>query len=118
MTKKHIFVYIRCAQFGELRTSKGKPALTTVMLPMVVNTSEWNDYKFGYKLVGMTNSAASFGSKVGAALGSALMGAVLSAGGYNPKLAAQTPSSIRSICYINIHIIGLCLIVIFICFLF
>ena len=66
-------------------------ALSTVMLPMVVNTSEWNDYKFGYKLVGMTNSAASFGSKVGAALGSALMGAVLSAGGYNSKLAAQTP---------------------------
>ena len=93
-------------------------ALRTVMLPMVVNTSEWNDYKYGYKLVGMTNSAASFGSKVGAALGSALMGLVLSAGGYNPMVEAQTPSSIRSICYINIHIIGLCLIVMFICFLF
>ena len=66
----------------------------------------------------MTNSAASFGSKVGAALGSAMMGMVLSAGGYNPILEVQTDAAIKSICYINIHIIGVCFLVMLVCFFF
>lgn len=93
-------------------------SLSAVMLPMVVNTCEWNDYHYGYKLNGMTNSAASFGSKVGAAIGTAVMGMVLTAGGYNPAAKVQTASSINSICYISIHIIGICFIVMLICFIF
>lgn len=93
-------------------------ALSTVLLPMIVNTSEWNEYKFGYKLIGMTNSAASFGSKVGAALGSAVMGMVLSIGGYNPNVIVQSQSSINSISFLNIHTLGICFVIILLCFLF
>lgn len=92
--------------------------LSSVLLPMVINTCEWNDYQYGYKLSGMTNSAASFGSKVGAAFGSMVMGWILAAGGYDQFASAQSASSINSICMINIHVIGVCLILILLCLFF
>lgn len=91
--------------------------LSAVMLPMVINTSEWNDFHYGYKLTGMTNSAASFGSKVGAAFGSAIMGFILSAGKYNPLADVQTASSITSICWISIYVIGIAFVIMLICFI-
>ena len=89
----------------------------TVINPMIINTCEYNDYKFGYKLSGLTNSAASFGGKVGAAIGQALLGMVLAAGGYNAMLPAQSDSALRAICFCAIDLIGAALLVILICFI-
>lgn len=90
--------------------------LGAVMLPMVVNTSELNEYNYGHKLNGMTNSAASFGSKIGAAFGSAIMGFILAAGKYDQFAEAQTQSSINSIFWISIYVIGIAFVIILICF--
>ncbi len=90
----------------------------TVINPMIINTCEYNDFKFGYKLSGLTNSAASFGGKVGAAIGQAILGMVLAAGGYNAMLPAQPESALRAIRLCAVDLIGIALIVILVCFIF
>ena len=92
--------------------------IATVINPMIINTCEYNDYKYGYKLSGLTNSAASFGGKVGAAIGQALMGMILASGGYNAMLPAQPESALHAIEFCSIHLIGIALLVILVCFLF
>lgn len=96
----------------------GIGTIQTVLTPMIINTCEYNDYKYGYKLAGITNSAASFGGKVGAAIGQVLLGAILASGGYNAMAAEQSASALRAICVCSIDIIGLFIIAIMICFAF
>ena len=58
----------------------------TIFLADVVDYGEW---KTGVRLDGLTNSATSFGMKVGAGLGSALVGWGLAWASYDGKLAAH-----------------------------
>lgn len=62
--------------------------------PMVNNCVEYNDYKFGKRIVGMTNSANSFGMKIGSGIGASLIGWLLAAAGYKASLAVQ-PGSVN-----------------------
>lgn len=62
---------------------------------MVNNCVEYNDYKFGKRIVGMTNSANSFGSKIGSGIGASLIGWLLAAAGYNAALEAQ-PATVNT----------------------
>lgn len=66
---------------------------------MVNNCVEYNEWKFGKRLVGMTNSASSFGSKIGSGIGGSLIGWMLAIAGYNAALEIQPAS-------VNIAIIG------------
>lgn len=93
--------------------------LTTVpkASPMIINTSEYNDFKYGYRLSGLTNSAASFGGKVGAAIGQVILGMVLAAGGYDAALPIQPDTALKAICRCSIDMIGVALIVMLICFI-
>lgn len=84
---------------------------------LLINTCEWNEYKSGYKIAGMTNSAASFGGKIGAALGQISMGLILTAGGFVPMSATQSASALRAIHFISIDVMGIFLIIILICFI-
>lgn len=61
---------------------------------MVNNCVEYNDWKFGKRMVGMTNSASSFGSKVGSGIGGSLIGWLLALAGYNAAAATQ-PGSVN-----------------------
>lgn len=89
--------------------------IVAVLPAMVINCAEWNDYKFGVKLTGMTNSVASFGAKIGGGIGGAAIGWILNAGGFDAA-AEQTAASIRSIVAINIWMPGILFAVIFICY--
>lgn len=62
--------------------------------PMVNNCVEYNEWKTGKRLVGMTNSASSFGSKVGSGIGGSLIGWLLALAGYNAAAATQ-PGSVN-----------------------
>ena len=62
--------------------------------PMVNNCVEYNEWKFGKRMVGMTNSASSFGSKVGSGIGGSLIGWLLALAGYNAAAATQ-PGSVN-----------------------
>lgn len=64
------------------------------MVPDVVDYGEW---KTGIRLDGLTNSAVSFGMKVGAGLGSALVGWGLAWAAYDGALSAQTEATISGI---------------------
>lgn len=71
---------------------------------MVNNCVEYNDYKFGKRIVGMTNSANSFGSKIGSGIGASLIGWLLAAAGYNAALEVQPASVDTAIFAFGIYI--------------
>lgn len=62
--------------------------------PMVNNCVEYNDWKYGKRMVGMTNSASSFGAKIGSGIGGSLIGWLLALAGYNAAAASQ-PGSVN-----------------------
>lgn len=90
--------------------------IVAVLPAMVINCAEWNDYKFGVKLTGMTNSVASFGGKVGGGVAGALLGWVLAWGHFDATAAVQSASAINSIYALNIWIPGILVLIIFICY--
>lgn len=54
---------------------------------MVAMSIDYNEYKFGVRMVATSNSASSFGGKVGSGLGTSLIGWFLAAVGYDSSLA-------------------------------
>ena len=93
---------ISCAM-GAVATFANIP-LMCLFGAMVNNCVEYNDYKFGKRIVGMTNSANSFGMKIGSGIGASLIGWLLAAAGYNAALAAQPASVDTAIFTFGIYI--------------
>lgn len=71
---------------------------------MVNNCVEYNEWKFGKRLLGMTNSANSFGSKIGSGIGGSLIGWMLAIAGYEASLAVQPTSVIYAIIGFGIYV--------------
>lgn len=72
--------------------------------PMVNNCVEYNEYLYGKKLVGMNNSASSFGNKIGSGVGGSLVGWLLALGAYDASLSSQSQSAIYAIFGFSIYI--------------
>ena len=60
-------------------------------------TVDYNEWKYGKKLVAMSGGAIGFGSKVGNGLGSVVLAGFLAVGGYNAALESATTSMRYSI---------------------
>jgi len=71
---------------------------------MINDTAEYGEWKFGFRTQGLVNSAASFGMKVGAGLGGALIGWLLAFGGYVGAAAEQSASATTMILVLNIYL--------------
>jgi sugar (glycoside-pentoside-hexuronide) transporter len=71
---------------------------------LVNNTVEYGEWQTGKRLVGMVNSANSFGVKVGSGLAAALIGWILAFGNYDGTLAAQPDSAITSILVLTVYL--------------
>lgn len=71
---------------------------------MINDTAEYGEWKFGFRTQGLVNSAASFGMKVGAGLGGALIGWLLAFGGYVGAAAEQSDTAISMILVLNIYL--------------
>lgn len=71
---------------------------------MINDTTDYGEWKSGVRTQGLVNSAASFGMKVGAGLGGALIGWLLSFGGYIGGAEEQTSSVRTMILALNIYI--------------
>lgn len=67
------------------------------LFAMVADVIDYGEWKTGVRLDGLTNSATSFGMKVGAGLGSALVGWGLAWAAYDGSLAAQAAGTITGI---------------------
>lgn len=78
--------------------------LMIVGLPLLSNTVEYNEWKFGKRLVGLTNSASSFGGKVGAGIGGAMISWLLAFGKYDGSLAVQPDSAIHMILAVSVYL--------------
>ncbi|QQK76555.1 MFS transporter [Salicibibacter cibarius] len=71
---------------------------------MINDTIEYGEYKTGIRSAGLINSGVSFGMKVGSGIGLALIGWLLSFGGYVGGQVEQTPLATEMILAINIYI--------------
>lgn len=71
---------------------------------MVNNCVEYNEWKFEKRIVGMTNSANSFGCKIGSGIGGSLIGWLLAWGGYNAALEVQPGTVNTAIFAFSIYI--------------
>ncbi|GAK10077.1 MFS transporter [Geomicrobium sp. JCM 19038] len=89
-----------------------------VLFAMINDTAEYGEFKTGKRTVGLINSGASFGIKVGTGLGLASIGWLLSIGGYVGSAEEQLPSALESIKFIFIFLPVVLSVMMFICLLF
>ncbi|WFR60979.1 glycoside-pentoside-hexuronide (GPH):cation symporter [Paenibacillus amylolyticus] len=71
---------------------------------LVNNTVEYGEWKTGKRLVGMVNSANSFGVKIGTGLAAAMIGWILAMGNYDGALVRQADSAITSILVLTVYL--------------
>lgn len=82
----------------------GLASATAVIPVLVLNSVEYNKYKFNVALTGMTTSANSFATKVSGGVASAVIGFILQFGHFDAALAEQPQSAINAIYALNIWI--------------
>lgn len=75
----------------------GYACVMGVQFAIIGDSVEYGEWKTGVRSEGLVFSAQSFGCKVGMGLGNALIGALLSWGGYDGELAVQPDSAITVI---------------------
>ena len=85
------YSFYSCVIGGAFQSFATMPMMC-VSAAMVNNCVEYNEWKFGKRLLGMSNSASSFGGKVGAGLGGSLIGWLLALAGYQSAAASQPAS--------------------------
>lgn len=71
---------------------------------LVNNTVEYGEWQSGKRLVGMVNSANSFGVKIGSGLAAAMIGWILAFGNYDGALTTQPTSAITSILVLTVYL--------------
>ncbi|QDI90484.1 MFS transporter [Salicibibacter halophilus] len=89
---------------GSAIAGLGVMAPQAYIFGMINDTAEYGEYKTGLRTVGLVNSGSSFGTKAGSGIGLALIGWLLSFGGYVGGQAEQTPLAYEMILAINIYI--------------
>ena len=65
---------------------------------------DYNEYKFGKRIVGSSQAAASFGSKVGNGLGTSMIGWCLAIAAYESTMTVLTPAVKQAIFTFNIYL--------------
>lgn len=81
----------------------GTGLISATMYAMVNDTVDYGEWKTKVRTPGLANSSVSFGMKVGTGLGGAMMGWLLSLGGYVGTASVQTDAAIQMIKFLNIH---------------
>lgn len=84
-------------QIGIAVKGAGSGVATSTLTAMLADTVEYGEYKTGIRSEGLTYSASTFGGKVGSAVGSAIVGFILSAGGFVEGADVQSASAVASI---------------------
>ncbi|MCF2569343.1 MFS transporter [Mediterraneibacter glycyrrhizinilyticus] len=93
-TKDNFFCY---ALFGSINTFATIPMMCLVGV-MTAMSIDYNEYKYGVRMVATANSASSFGGKVGSGIGTSLIGWILGAVGHTAT-AGATPAATRYAIY-------------------
>jgi GPH family glycoside/pentoside/hexuronide:cation symporter len=77
-------------------------------------TIDYNEYKFGKKMVGTSNAASGFGGKVGSGLGASLVGWCLAVASYDGLAEVTSPAVRQAVYTFGIYIPLLLFVVMFI----
>ena len=85
--------------------------LMGVMTAMAI---DYNEYKYGKKMVGTSNAASGFGGKVGSGLGASLVGWCLAVASYDGLAEAATPAVKQAVFTFGIYIPLILFVVMFI----
>ncbi|PYZ94821.1 MFS transporter [Salipaludibacillus keqinensis] len=89
---------------GNVIQGFGLIPIITLLYAMINDTTEYGEWKTGFRTAGLVNSAASFGMKVGTGIGGGLIGWMLAFGGYRGAVAEQTAAASQMILALNIHL--------------
>lgn len=92
--------------FGSLSGISTMPFMMVGMV-LVANVADFEEWRSGNQIVGLVNSATSFGGKVGSGVGAGLVGWILEWGGYVGTAEVQTDSAIQSIFAVSIWLPGI-----------
>ncbi len=106
---------ISCIVAGAFMTFANIPIMCQTGA-LVNNCVEYNEWAYGKKMIGMNNSANSFGAKIGSGIGGSLIGWLLAVGSYNAALTVQPKSAIYAIFGFSIYIPLVLFIIMFILF--
>ena len=109
------YSFMACLICGSFATFANIPMMCLTGA-MVNNCVEYNEWKFGKRMIGMSNSASSFGGKVGGAVGGSLIGWMLALGGYSAALEVQPQSAIYAIFGFSIYVPLVLFVIMFILF--
>lgn len=91
-------VFGSIAGFTQIPYMMATPVLTS-------NTYEWNEWKYGYRLLGIGQGVGNFCGKVGVTLGTVLIGWILALGGFESTFGNSQPqTAIYSIYALSIWI--------------
>ncbi|MDR1532955.1 MAG: glycoside-pentoside-hexuronide (GPH):cation symporter [Clostridiales bacterium] len=93
-------IQLICTFFGTLMVVP----LWVATPPMICDLVDYGDYKRGTRTEGLTTSASSLGTKLGTGIGSMVLGAGLTMGGYDALANVQPQSAIDAIIFIMIGI--------------
>lgn len=100
--------------FGATATLGTVPPMALIPV-MTNNCVDYNEWKTGKRLLGMTNSAIGFGGQVGSGLGASLVGWLLALGAYNDAAASQPTSAIYAIYSFSIYIPVIIQVIVLLC---
>lgn len=92
--------------------------LTASLLTLPGDVVDYNHWKHGVRLEGLTTSANSIGTKIGTGLGSAILGWLLAYSGYNATLAAQPQGAQNAIIFCAVGLPVIVMAVAFVLILF
>ncbi len=81
---------------GSLVSVSTVPFMMVAMV-LVANVADFEEWRNGQPMVGMVNSASSFGAKVGSGIGSGIIGWVLALFGYASAASTQSASALQGI---------------------
>lgn len=81
-----------------VRSFAGAP-LTASILTLPGDVVDYNHWKHGIRIEGLTTSANSIGTKVGTGLGAGILGWLLAYSGYDASLAAQPGAALNAIIF-------------------
>lgn len=81
--RENFMLYAVCGCFTTFSTIP----MMCLVGTMTAMSIDYNEYKYGVRMVATSQSASSFGGKVGSGIGTSLIGWILGAVGYNASLA-------------------------------
>lgn len=100
---------------GGLLRGIGMTPILGMIFTMIADAIEYGQWKTGVRTAGAIQSAATSGQKFGQGIGSALIGSIMAASGYNGELAAQSEQALATISNMFIYgvtVLGVLMIVV------